>query len=236
MSDNKKYYYLKLKDNFFDRPEIRAIESMQNGYEYICIMQKMYLRSLEREGKLMLTDTIPYDLTMLSKVLNHRDDTIKCAIEIFLKLGLCDVMSDQSIYMTEIQNFIGQSSTEGERKKIFREKIKGIKKIGVDKRPDKRPPEIEIEIEIEKEIEKEKKKRFTPPTYQEVKDYIASNSYDIDAATFVDFYASKGWMVGKNKMKDWKAAVRNCARNEKKFGKKEIPSGEQYKPFSEVFK
>ena len=109
-----------------------------------------------------------------------------------------------------------------------------MKKIGADKRPDKRPPEIEIEIE--KEIEKEKKKRFTPPTYQEVKDYIASNSYDIDAATYVDFYASKGWMVGKNKMKDWKAAVRNWARNEKKFGKKEIPPGEQYKPFSEVFK
>jgi hypothetical protein len=46
MPDIKKYYYLKLKDNFFDRPEIKAIEGIESGYEYICIIQKMYLRRI----------------------------------------------------------------------------------------------------------------------------------------------------------------------------------------------
>ena len=81
--DNKKYYYLKLKENFFDRPEIKAIEGIPNGYEYICIMQKMHLRSLERDGRLMLTDTIPYEVKTLSSVLGHRVEVINSAIDLF---------------------------------------------------------------------------------------------------------------------------------------------------------
>ena len=52
------------------------------------------------------------------------------------------------------------------------------------------------------------KKKFTPPTVEEVKEYCGSRNNSVDPEKFVDFYASKGWMVGKNKMKDWKAAVR----------------------------
>ena len=51
-------------------------------------------------------------------------------------------------------------------------------------------------------------KRFTPPTVEEVKAYCLERKNGIDAQQFVDFYSSKGWYVGKNKMKDWKAAVR----------------------------
>ena len=56
----------------------------------------------------------------------------------------------------------------------------------------------------------EKNKRFTPPTFDEVKNYCEEKNYHIDIQHFIDFYESKGWMVGKNKMKDWKATVR-CA-------------------------
>lgn len=66
----------------------------------------------------------------------------------------------------------------------------------------------------EKENVKEKdNKYFIPPTPENVKEYCREKGYDIDVESFVDFYTSKGWMVGKNKMKDWKAAVRNWARN-----------------------
>lgn len=59
-----------------------------------------------------------------------------------------------------------------------------------------------------------KEKRFTPPTLEDVIGYCQENGYEVDARRFVDFYGSKGWMVGKNKMKDWKAAVRNWARQD----------------------
>lgn len=55
--------------------------------------------------------------------------------------------------------------------------------------------------------------RFTPPTAHEVREYVRESGHNIDVDTFIDFYESKGWMVGKNKMKDWKAAVRNWSRS-----------------------
>ena len=57
--------------------------------------------------------------------------------------------------------------------------------------------------------------RFNPPSIEEVAAYCQESGYIVDAKRFVDFYASKGWMVGHNKMKDWRAAVRNWARNSK---------------------
>ena len=62
----------------------------------------------------------------------------------------------------------------------------------------------------------DKSNRFVPPTLEQVQDYCLERGNNVDAETFVDFYSSKGWMVGKNKMKDWKAAVRTWERKEQK--------------------
>ena len=62
----------------------------------------------------------------------------------------------------------------------------------------------------------EKAKRFIPPTVEEVESYCSERGNGIDAQSFIDFYESKGWMIGKNKMKDWKAAVRTWERSRNK--------------------
>ena len=66
------------------------------------------------------------------------------------------------------------------------------------------------DISKEKEIDKEKtpSRRFVPPTLEEVKNYCLERNNLVDPEGFINFYESKGWMVGKNKMKDWKAAIR----------------------------
>lgn len=66
------------------------------------------------------------------------------------------------------------------------------------------------------------KSSFTPPTVEEVKEYCKERNNSVDAETFVDFYSAKGWLIGKNKMKDWKAAVRTWEKNEKPKGKSEL--------------
>lgn len=69
-----------------------------------------------------------------------------------------------------------------------------------------------------KEIEKEsvkKERRFAPPTPDEVRDYAQTHGYNCNAERFCDYYESKGWLVGKARMKDWKAAVRNWSRNQR---------------------
>ena len=57
------------------------------------------------------------------------------------------------------------------------------------------------------------KKKFAPPSLEEVEAYCKERGNTVDAAQFIDFYASKGWLVGKVTMKDWKAAVRTWERN-----------------------
>jgi hypothetical protein len=67
----------------------------------------------------------------------------------------------------------------------------------------------------EKSIEEKKERkssRFAPPSLQEVSEYIKANSYNVDANQWLDFYESKGWMVGKSPMKNWQAAVRTWAQ------------------------
>lgn len=98
----------------------------------------------------------------------------------------------------------------------------------MDERCDKdsgneREVEKEGEIEIENEcslpptpLSGERTPRFKPPSVDEVSAYCQERGSGVDAQAFVDFYASKGWMVGKNKMKDWQAAVRNWERKERK--------------------
>lgn len=166
MSDNKRYYYLKLKENFFDSDEMVLLESMPDGYIYSNILLKLYLRSLKHEGKLMFNDRIPFNSTMLATITRHSVGVVEKAVQIFRDLQLIDVLDNGAIYMSDIQSFIGKSSTEADRKREYRKKIEEAKRNLItggqvsDKCPDKTTPELEIELEkdIDIDIDKEEKK------------------------------------------------------------------------------
>ena len=77
------------------------------------------------------------------------------------------------------------------------------------------PTQQEKEKEKEQEKEKEKEKlnnKFTPPNFNDVLQYCMQNNYEVDCSRFINLYESKGWMVGKNKMNDWKAAIRTWVK------------------------
>ena len=127
MADNKKYYYLKLKENFFDSDEMVLLESMPDGYLYSNILLKMYLKSLKFNGNLMVMGRIPYSPQMLATVLRHPVGVVEKALDIFKDLELISVLDSGAIYMRDIQNFVGKSSTDGDRK---REQRKALKSAG----------------------------------------------------------------------------------------------------------
>ena len=162
MSDNRKYYYLKLKENYFDEDAIVLLESMQDGILYSNILLKLYLKSLKNGGKLQLDENIPYTAQMIATITRQQVGTVERALQIFMKLGLVEPLQNGALYMSNIELLIGQSSTEGERKRRARlalQEQKALPKAGADKCPpyqaDICPPEIEIEKEIEKERERE---------------------------------------------------------------------------------
>ena len=226
MSDNKKYYYLRLKDNFFDSDELKILESMKDGYLYSNILLKLYLRSLKNDGKLVVNERIPYSADMLASVTGHQVGTIKQALSVFKDLGLIDVLDNGAIYMLDIQNFIGKGSSEADRKREYRQRIETDRtnvQTNLRQISEKSPPEIEIELEKDIEIEKEinssastttKRKRFEKPTLSQITQYCLERNNNVNAEHFFDYYESNGWKVGKNSMKDWKAAVRTWERSE----------------------
>ena len=230
MSDNKKYYYLRLKDNFFDSDELKILESMKDGYLYSNILLKLYLRSLKNDGKLVVNDRIPYNAEMLASVTGHQVGTIKQALSMFKELGLIEILENGAIYMLDIQNFIGKGSTEADRQRLYDRRISDERKQkkltqsrNLEEILEKSPPEIELELKKEIKIEKEidssastttKRKRFEKPTLSEIEQYCIERNNNVNAEQFFDYYESNGWKVGKNSMKDWKAAVRTWERSE----------------------
>lgn len=179
MLNNSVYFYMRLKENFFDSEEVVIIEGMEKGYTYEVILLKMYLKSLKGNGRLVLTEDIPYTVSMLAKVIRHTEEDVKEALEIFSSLGLVEIIeTTEAIYMTQIQNYIGKSSTEGDRKREYRRQIEAEKtkdqhksdtsrtnvqtkdQETTDESPDKKAQEIEKELEQKKEIEKEKEKEL----------------------------------------------------------------------------
>lgn len=75
-----------------------------------------------------------------------------------------------------------------------------------------------------------KRTRFMPPTVEEVTDYCIERNNGIDPQAFVDYYTARGWMLNKQKMKDWKAAVRTWERNDFNMPK---PTDKPYNPFDD---
>lgn len=155
MADSQRYYYLKLKENFFESDSMVLLENMKDGYLYSNILMKLYLKSLKDGGRLMLNGTIPYNSQMLASVTRHQVGTLEKALEIFKELGLIEVLDSGAIYMMDIQNFIGRSSTEADRQRDYQSRIKNEKQISCKKSnmESNRIPTPEIEIEKEIEIE-----------------------------------------------------------------------------------
>ena len=157
MADNEKYYYIKLKDNYFDQDNIKVLESMKNGHTYSLIIIKMYLKASKTAGQLMMTQRIPYDpsnIDTLASVLGHDVDHVKESIRLGVQLDLIKIIDGREIWMTEIQNMIGQSSTEADRVRLYRKELdaKALPKSKDVQMYDKCTPEIEKEREIKKEL------------------------------------------------------------------------------------
>lgn len=237
MSDNHKYYYIKLKDSYFDQDNVKVLESMKNGHIYSLILIKLYLRASKHDGKLMMTQTIPYEpnnIEVLASVLNHDVDHVKEAIRLGVKLDLIAIIDGREIWMTEIQNFIGQSSTEADRIRAYRA---GLEEAKVKKLPDNKElvqmydkstpeleTELELDIEIEKEIEKERRETTGSAEPHPSSERLPNVDYDLIYEYFNKHCSSLHSLKGKPSEKR-KALIRKLLKD-----------GYTYEDFEEVFK
>ena len=243
MSKNKKFFWLKLKEDFFESDEIKILESLPNGMAYSNFYLKLLCKSIKNNGVLRLRNVIPYTIEMLSSMTNTNIDIARGAVEKLIALNMIEVLDDGALYMLDIENMIGSETDSAQRMREARAKTinleeKDKKSLTLCENVRKSDTEIDKELELEKEIEidKEKKikkekstvkaKAFTIPTIDEIKEYIKEIKSNIDADNFLDYYTSNGWMVGKQKMKDWKATARRWSKNN--FGNNSKTEKESY--------
>lgn len=176
MADDKKYYYMRLKEDFFENNDaVKLMESMPDGYLYSNILLKLYLKSLKRNGRLMFNDRIPYNAGALATLTGHSVGVVEKALDVFEQLDLIEILDNGAIYMLDIQNFIGKSSTEADRKREYRAKIEAEKQLLIGgqmsgQMSGQNSPEIEIEIEKEIEREQEIETESKRVNYQLIAD------------------------------------------------------------------
>lgn len=213
MADGK-YYWLKLKRDFFKRHDIRIVEEMPNGKEYILFYLKLLCESVDHEGNLRFSDEVPYNESMLSTITNTNLDIVRNAVKLFTELHMMEILDNGTIYMREVEGMIGSASSNDHaiRQARYRERQK----------QDVTPPSLECHADVTKSDESKSKskrqsksKSFIKPTIEELTAFIREENLSIDPNYFYDYYESNGWVVGKTHMKDWKATLRNWNRREK---------------------
>ena len=224
MSEPKRYFWLKLHKDFFQRKEIKRLRKIAGGDTYTIIYLKMLLRSIMSDGKLYFDGLEDDFASELALDLDEKEENVQITIQYLLKSGLLEMCSDEEYYLPDTKDSTGCETAVASRVRKHRERKKALQ-CNTDVTQVKQlcngeiEKELEIDIEIEKEIHSSakstttKRKRFEKPTLSEVKAYCIERGNKVDAQHFFDYYESNGWRVGKNSMKNWQAAVRTWEKN-----------------------
>ena len=256
MNENKRYYWIKLKTDFFNQETIDFLLSQKNGCEYIVLYQMLCLNTANNNGEMCSKIgemIVPYNVDKIVRDTKYFDfDTVTIALGLFKQLGLIYEEEDKILKITNFNEMVGSEAgnSNAQRQKRFRERQKQLKLSVTNSNVDsntKNNEEIDIrdrdkiidkDIDIDKDInikENNKRKNFKKPSLEEVKKYCLERNNNIDAENFVDYYNSNGWKVGKNSMKDWKAAIRtwekrnNGGNNNKNYKESvKIRDGSEY--------
>lgn len=246
--NGKRYYWFRLKEDFFQDKRIKRIRQMAGGDTYTIIFLKMQLKALRTDGYLYFDNVLDDFVEELALDIDESPDNVRFTIEYLLRVGLLEICPDgKTYYLTELEQLIGSETATAQRVRDYRARRKqeaealqcntdetkllqcntdvtetlqcntdvtDVKRLCYAEKEIEK--EIDIDIDKEKNIKRESKKAkaFLPPTQEEVEAYCLERQNNVDAQKFIDFYEAKGWMIGKNKMKDWKAAVRTWERED----------------------
>ena len=155
MSENHRYYWLKLQETFFEDDTIDFIESQENGERYVLFYLKLCLKALKNEGKLIRYVgelLMPYDDVGLSKLTKTDVDTVRSALILFAKIGLIKKLESGEIYLTQLNELIGTETSAAQRKRKQRINEKARLSLECDNVTDmSHDSHTDIDIELDKE-------------------------------------------------------------------------------------
>ena len=225
--NNKRYYWIKLKDTFFTSDTVDFLMSQKDGANYVVLYQMLCLKTANTNGELSRQIgeiIVPFDIDKI-----HRDckyfsvDTIRVALELYKKLGLIYEQENGILQITNFANLIGSESQNAIYKRQQREEGKRLESVQQmsNKRLDIREKRKEIR-DIEGDINsapapahtrEECFSAFTPPTLDEVKTFVEARGLDkVDAERFYNWFAASDWYRGRTRVVNRQAEACNWQR------------------------
>ena len=238
--------WIKITVDMFDNRKIKYLRRMENGDSLVLIWVMLLTMAgrCNAGGMIFLTENIPYTPSMLADELGYDETVVAAALNAFERLGMISTTADSFLQVDgweEHQNIDGMERIR-ESKRMAQAKWRAKKKenVSVDSTVDSTEIDERISVDYadkDKDRDRDKeyiygsscmgaltgptttRQRFTPPSADDVRAYAAEKGYTIDPEAFVDYYTANGWKVGKNPMKDWRAAVRTWVRKEKENGR-----------------
>jgi len=220
----KRYYWLRLKDDFFTSKRIKKLRAMAGGDTYLIIYLKMQLLAMKSDGVLKWTGLEENFADELALDLDEKSDDVAMTMIYLLKTGLAETSDNITFFFPYAVENTGSETSAAERMRKMRERN------SVTPMLQERYGKKKID---NRDREKSKSKKFVPPTLEEVKAYIAEKSYHVDAQFFFDYYDKGEW-----KRKDgtpvlnWKQTLVTWEKKDNKAEKpkKQYTTAEQYKP------
>lgn len=224
----KRYYWLKLKDDFFTSKRVKKLRAMAGGDTYLIIYLKMQLLAMKSEGILKWTGLEEKFTDELALDLDESPENVAVTLMYLLKTGLAETSDSINFFFPYAVENVGSETSAAERMRKMRER-NNVTPLLQDRYGEK---EIEKDKEIEKR-DRKKSKKFIPPTIEEVKAYIAEKGYHVDAEFFWNYYDKGQWMrKDGTPVLNWKQTLVTWEKKESEKPepkKKQYTTAEQYK-------
>ena len=211
--ETKKYYWIKLKRDFFKRHDIKIIESMPNGKDYILFYLKLLCESVDHDGNLRFSEQIPYNEEMLSVITNTNIDIVRSAIKVFTELSMMELLDDGTYYLNEVNKMIGSAvdNDNANRQRRYRERQKELALQNVTDNVTNNNESKSIELDKEKDkdnLSKENNKEnldlgTAKVSWNEVFNFIKEQKLMFIKPTSAYNY------ININEIKDWKTYLLN---------------------------
>jgi predicted phage replisome organizer len=212
--------WIKIATEVFDNRKIKQIERMPEGDAILVVWFKLLCLAgkCNKSGMIYITEELLYTEEMLATEFNmeqpQRFNVLKLALRTFEQFKMIEII-DSVYYISSWDKYQNTEALEKIREQTrlrvakHRENQKSLScNVTVTQNVTQcNATDKEEDKEIDKDIKSKKSSHFVPPSLQEVQSYCQERNNGIDAEAFIAFYESKGWMVGKNKMKNWKSAV-----------------------------
>lgn len=216
--------WIKITTDMFDNRKIKHLRKLPDGNSIVLIWVMLLTLAgrCNAGGMVFLTENIPYTPKMLADELDFEENTVTLALEALAQLGM--IQTEGFLQITnwnEYQNIEGMDKIREQnrlRKQHQRERerllLDGMSRDSHATVTQSHATDIDIEEDKNKNKSIERK-RFTPPTVEEVRAYCQERHNRVDPQRFVDFYSAKGWKIGNTPMKDFKACVRTWEQRDK---------------------